>query len=64
MVIFMLRACTTLSTVENSGFPSPDGSLFEALIGPLVRNANISEDERLRRVDKIVDFCIRGVTGN
>ncbi len=37
------------------------GSLFEALSGPLARTPDLTEDQRLRQVDEIVDFCTRAV---
>lgn len=38
------------------------GALFEALVGPHAREAEENEQERLKRVRKIVDFCIHGVS--
>jgi AcrR family transcriptional regulator len=37
------------------------GSLFEALVGPLARDNNITEQQRLERVHEIADFCVRAV---
>jgi AcrR family transcriptional regulator len=37
------------------------GSLFEALVGPLARNNDVSERQRLERVGQIADFCVRAV---
>lgn len=39
------------------------GSLFEALVGPLVRDVNLSNRQRLRHVDEIAAFCVRAVGG-
>jgi AcrR family transcriptional regulator len=37
------------------------GSLFEALVGPLARNNDATERQRLARVREIADFCVRAV---
>jgi AcrR family transcriptional regulator len=58
---------------RNGSFPKQDsevssacivGSLFEALVGPLAKDVDQSEAQRLERVEKIVDFCVRGVGTN
>lgn len=37
------------------------GSLFEALVGPLARNNESTDRQRLERVREIADFCVRAV---
>ncbi len=39
------------------------GSLFEALVGPIARVNDISEEEQLGQVEAIADFCVRAVVG-
>ena len=39
------------------------GSLFEALVGPLARDIDVTERQRLERVHEIADFCLRAVEG-
>ncbi|WP_201257860.1 MULTISPECIES: TetR/AcrR family transcriptional regulator [Marinobacter] len=39
------------------------GALFEGLVGPLALQAELSEKERMKRAERIVTFCIRGVVG-
>lgn len=37
------------------------GSLFEALVGPLARNNDATDRQRLESVREIADFCVRAV---
>lgn len=39
------------------------GSLFEALVGPLARDNDLSDRQRLRQVEDIATFCLRAVSG-